>query len=96
MSLVIDHNVCSTRRETSTVSLVVVVEVAEGSSVTDIAKFGRVLAPRPVRGAPYRSGLLVSPGVALLGYEQHDPRVSQGTWLWDGLLHRFTRSCGIP
>ena len=81
MSLVIDRNVRSTKHKASAVSLVVVVEVTEGSSAIDIAKFGRVLAPYLVRGTPYCPGLLVSPVAALLGYEQHDPRVGQGTRL---------------
>jgi len=96
VSLVIYRNVCSTKHEASTVSLVAVVEAVEGGSVTDVAKFGRVLAPCPVRGAPYRPGLLVSPGIALPGHEQHNPRDGQGTWLQERPLHLLTRSCGTP
>jgi hypothetical protein len=81
VSLVIDRNVRSTKHQASSVSLVIVAEAIEGSAIADTAKFWRVFAPCLAGGAPYHPGPLVSPVVALLGYEQHDPGVGQGTWL---------------
>ena len=50
-------------------------------SVIYPTQFGRVLAPYLVGGSPDHPGLLVSPVAPLLGYEQHNPRVGEGTRL---------------